>query len=148
MKLRARQSNLLIHILLIQRKRLLEHTTQLLQLLLERFLVCPCQRGVQQLSWDALEVGRDRKAKDGERLILCLGELTGMHGVDDAASEPEGAALALAEFTASPAGVDEPAVNLVLRHTFGKHLGVAAGLDEKFNNPKGREWEDNLRAGQ
>ena len=59
-----------------------------------------------------------------------------MHGVDDAAGEPEGAALALAEFTASPAGVDEPAVDFVLRHTFSKHLGVAAGLDEEVNKSK------------
>lgn len=53
-----------------------------------------------------------------------------MHSIDNAASILERATFASAIFTASPSGVDEPAVDVVLGHTFCQHLSVAAGLND------------------
>jgi hypothetical protein len=63
-------------------------------------------------------------------LEFSFGELTRVYSVNYATSELEGASLAAAEFAASPTSVNEPAVNFVFGHMFGKHLGVASRLWE------------------
>lgn len=128
MKLRTSEPNLLVHILFIQCKRLLEHPTKLLQLLLERLLVGPRQRRVQKLPRDTLKRSRYREVEDAKVLKLSLGELARVDSVDDAARVLERAAFAIAIFATSPASVDEPAIDLVLGHTFSQHLGVATRL--------------------
>lgn len=66
-----------------------------------------------------------------------------MHSVDNAASILKRATLASAEFSAGPAGVDQPAVDVVLSHTFGQHLSVAAGVkdDEGCTVAGGEGWD-------
>lgn len=123
------QPHLLLHILLIQRKRLNKHPRQLLHLLLERRPIGPRKTRVQQLAWDALEGGRDGQVEGLEGLEVGFGELAGVDGVDDGAGVFEGATFAGAVLAAGPAGVDEPAVDVVLGHALGEHLGVATGLE-------------------
>lgn len=53
-----------------------------------------------------------------------------MDCVDYAAGVFEWAAATRAESTACPAGVDEPAVDLMSVHAFGKHFCVVARLNE------------------
>lgn len=53
-----------------------------------------------------------------------------MDGVDDGARVFERASLARAVFSTGPAGVDEPAVDVVLRHALGKHLGITSGVED------------------
>ena len=53
-----------------------------------------------------------------------------MHSVDNGAREPQRAALPRAVFPARPASVDEPAVDVVLRHAIGEHACVAAGVQD------------------
>ena len=130
-KLRAGQADLLVDVLLIEGEGLLEHAAKLAKLALERALVLPRERGVEELAWDAVERGGDAEAKDGEGLVRRLRERARVHGVDDAARVLERAALACAELAARPACVDQPAVDVVLRHALGEHLGVAAGLKNR-----------------
>ena len=47
-----------------------------------------------------------------------------MHRVDDRAGVPQWAAPPRAIFTARPTSVDEPTVDIMLRHALGKHAGV------------------------
>jgi len=53
-----------------------------------------------------------------------------VHGIDNAASELEGAALATAELATGPTSVDEPAINIVLGHALSKHLSIASGVED------------------
>jgi hypothetical protein len=129
-QLRTSQPHFVANVLLIQSKRLLEHASQFPQFFLERLLVRPRQRGVEQVPRDTIKASRYRQTKDGECFKLGFGELTRVYGIDDAAGEFERAALAVAVFSTSPASVDEPAVDLVLGHAFGEHLGVAARLNQ------------------
>lgn len=63
-------------------------------------------------------------------LEFSFGELTRVYSVDYATSELKRASLAAAEFAASPTSVNEPAINVVFGHTFGKHLGVASRVED------------------
>ena len=53
-----------------------------------------------------------------------------MDGIDDLTSVLERASGTGSVLSTSPAGVNEPAVDLVLRHTVGQHLGVPSRLLE------------------
>ena len=135
---RSCQPNLVVHVLLVQMEGLLEHTSKFSKLLLESLLVGPCQAGVKKFSRDTLQGGWYLQVEGCKMLKLGFGELTRVYSVDNATSELKRAALAAAEFAASPTGVNEPAVNLVFGHAFGKHLGVASRLGEgQFNTYQG-----------
>lgn len=109
---------------------LVEHATELLDLGLEGGLVGPGLGGVEDLGGNTGDRLGDGEVEDGELLVLGLGERTIVDGVDNSTGVLEGAAAASAELAASPSGVDEPAVDLVLVHALGKHLGVAAGVED------------------
>jgi hypothetical protein len=111
---RASKLDLLLHIVLIQRKRLAEHACELADLALERLAVLPRLAGVQDLGGHVLARSGNREAKDVKGGVLGLCERAVMDGVDDRAGVLERAAPAVAILAASPAGVDEPAVDLVL----------------------------------
>ena len=53
-----------------------------------------------------------------------------MHGVHNAASVLEGAALATTELATSPTSVDEPAIDIVLGHAVSKHLCIASRVKD------------------
>ena len=135
-KLHCRSShpNLVVHVLLVQMEGLLEHTSKFSNLLLESLLVGPSQAGVKKFSRDTIQGGWYLQIENCKMLELSFGELTRVYSVDNATSEFKRAALAASEFTASPTSVNEPAVNVVFGHAFGKHLGVASRLWEGSNS--------------
>jgi hypothetical protein len=126
--MRSREPHFVLHVLLVQRKRLLEHTRKLANLALKRSAVRPRKRRVEQLARNALDRGRDLQTERPERLVLSFLQLARVNRVDDAPRHGERAALARAVPAASPTGVDQPAVHLVLRHTLRKHFGIATRL--------------------
>ena len=105
--------DILRNVLLIERERLLEHARKLPDLPLESLLIGPRHTGVQQFPRDALNRGGYRQPKRPEALVVRLGKLAGVDGVDDGTRVFERAPLACAEFPACPARVDEPAVDFV-----------------------------------
>jgi len=121
--------NLGLNIRLIQCERLLEHTSEFANLLLECLLVAPCQRWVQQVPWNTLEGNRDLQAERAKRLKLGLGKFSRVNGVDDAAGNIQRAPLSSSKLATGPSSVDQPAVNLVLGHALSKHLGVATRVE-------------------
>lgn len=141
--MRSSEPDALRNVLLVQRKRLLEHPRKLPNFPLKRLLIRPRETRVQQFPRDALDSGGYRQTECSETLVVRLGELPGVDSVDDGTGEFERAALARAEFPACPAGVDEPAVDFVFRHALGEHLGVAAWVqDDEGRAVAGREGRD------
>jgi hypothetical protein len=126
--LRPSEPHLLLHVLLVQRKSLLEHARELANLALKRGAVRPRERRVEQLTRDALDPGGDLQTERLERLVLRILQLARVNRIDDTPRDRERAALARAVPAASPTGVDEPAIHLVLRHALCKHLRIAARL--------------------
>jgi hypothetical protein len=124
------EPHLLLYVVLVQRKRLVEHASKLADLALERRAVRPRERGVEQLARDALDRGGDLQVERLKGLVLRVLELATVHGVDDPPRHGERAAFAGAIPAAGPPRVDQPAVDFVLGHAFCEHLGVATGLNE------------------
>lgn len=52
-----------------------------------------------------------------------------MDGIDDSTSVLKRTSLAGTEFPTGPAGVDQPAVDVVLLHSLCEHLGVPARVE-------------------
>ena len=128
--MRSSEPDALGDILFVQRKRLLEHASELPNLPLERLLIRPRETRIQKLPRNTLDGGRYRQAKGTKGLEASLGELTRMDSVDDGTGVFEWATLARAELASGPAGVNEPAVDLVFRHALCEHLGVAAWVED------------------
>jgi hypothetical protein len=128
LKLWSSEPYLLIHVTLVQRKRLLKHATKLADLAFERSAVWPRERRVEEFARDTLNRGRDLQAERLKRLVLRILELARVHRIDDAPRHRERATLARAVSAAGPASVDQPAVDFVPVHTICEHLGVATGL--------------------
>ena len=137
---RSSHPNLVVHVLLVQMEGLLEHTSKFSNLLLESLLVGPSQAGVKKFSRDTIQGGWYLQVEDSKMLELSFGKLTRVYSVDNATSELKRAALPTAEFAASPTSVNEPAVNLVFGHAFGKHLGVASRLWDNSSIYQGPDW--------
>jgi hypothetical protein len=81
--LRPSDPHLLLYVVLVQRKRLVEHASKLADLALERRAVRPRERGIEQLARDALDRGGDLQVERLEGLVLRILELATVHGVDD-----------------------------------------------------------------
>lgn len=128
--MRSCEPHVLGDILFVKCERLLEHASELSDLPLERLLIGPRQTGVQQFPRDTLDSGGYRQTEGAKALEVGLGELTRVDGIDDSARVLEWATLSCAELPAGPASVDEPAVDVVFRHALGKHLGVAARVED------------------
>jgi hypothetical protein len=128
LQLWSSESHLLIHVILIQRERLLEHASKLADLALERGAVRPRERRVEKFARDALDSGGDLQAERLKRLELRVSELARVHRIDDAPRHCEWATLASAVSAAGPASVDQPAVDFVLIHALCEHLRVSTGL--------------------
>jgi len=89
----------------------------------------PGSLGVEELGGDAGAGLGNLEVEDLVVLVLDLGELAAVDGVEDGASVLEGATLAaLGETGSDPAGVEEPGVGAVGLDLLGEHLGVAHGV--------------------
>lgn len=128
LKLWSSEPYLLIHVTLVQGKRLLEHAAKLADLALERGAVWPRERRVEQFTRDTLNRGGDLQAECLKRLVLRIPKLSRVYRIDDAPRHCERATLARAVSAAGPASVDQPAVNFVPVHAIREHLSVATGL--------------------
>lgn len=146
------QPDLLLDVLLVKSERLLEHTPEFPDLSLETFLVGPSLPRVQQLRWNALQRSGDGEVEGVESLVLGLGEFTGMDAIDDATSVLEWASGTGSILATGPASVDKPAVDLVLGHTLGQHLGIPSRLLKNIRSLELSDTEygrpDNLREGR
>lgn len=92
----------------------------------------PGDLGVEHLIGDVGAGLGDLEVEDVVVLVLDLGELTGVDGVEDSTSVLEGATLAaLGEASTDPAGVEKPGVGVVVLDLLGKHLSVAHGVQGK-----------------
>jgi hypothetical protein len=145
-ELRPRKLHLLLDVALVQLERLLEHARELPELLLEPVLVLPREARVEDLARHALDRGRDREAEDVKVRELGLGERAVVHGVYDLARVLERAALAVPVLAARPAGVDQPAVDLVRGHPLREHLRVPARVEhDERGRVARREGRDRLQ---
>lgn len=122
------KSHILIYIIFVQRERLNEHASKLADFALESGAVRPRECGVEHLARDALNSSGDLQVKRLKGFVLRVLELARVDGVDDTACHSEWASFASTIPAASPASVDQPAVNFVLRHALCEHFGVATGL--------------------
>lgn len=111
--------NLLLDVLLVQSERLLEHACELPNLPLETLLVDPSLPRVQQFRRNTLQRGGDREIEGPEVLVLGLGQFARVDGVNDTAGVLKRASKTGSVLATSPAGVDEPAVDLVPGHAVG-----------------------------
>ena len=134
LELGSSQLDLRFDVLLVESERLLEHARELPDLFLETFLIVPSLPWVQQLRWNAFQLGGDREVESAEVLVSGLGEFTRVDGVDDPTSVLEWASGPASVLATSPARVDKPAVDLVLSHTLGQHLGVPSRLTKRIQS--------------
>src|SRR6266852_2461639 len=81
LKLWSGEPYFLIHITLVQRKRLLEHAAKLADLAFERGAVWPRERRVKQLARDTLDCGGDLQAECFKRLVLRVPEFARVHRI-------------------------------------------------------------------
>lgn len=92
----------------------------------------PSLGGVEKLGGDVGTGLGDLEVEDTVVLVLNIGELTGVDGVENSTGVLEGASLAaLSETGTDPTGVEEPGVGLVGLDLVGKHLGVLHGVQSK-----------------
>lgn len=124
----AGEPHLFIYIILVQCECLGEHPSKLADFALESGAVRPRECGVEHLARDALNSSGDLQVERLKSLVLRVLELARVDSVDDATCHRQWATFASAVPAASPASVDQPAVNFVFRHAFCEHLGVATGL--------------------
>lgn len=108
---------------------LVEELGELVDLVLEGGGGGPRVLGVEELIGDAGARLGDVQVEDVVGLVLGVGELAVVDGVEDGAGVLQRAALAAGGGArADPAGVQEPGVGLVLGDLVGKHGGVAHGV--------------------
>lgn len=110
-----------------------EETAKLLDFGLEAILTSsPGLLGVEELSWDARAGCWDGKVEHIIDLIIHLGELTRVDGIEDGTSVLQWATLATGGGTSTnPAGVQQPSVSLVMLNLVGKHLSIAHGVESQ-----------------
>lgn len=119
-----------------------EQAAELSDLLVEALVASgPSLLRVEKLTGDAGAGGGDLEVEDVVVLVLDLGKLATMDGVEDGAGVLERASLAaLRETGADPSGVEQPGVGIVVLDLLGKHLGVAHGVERQEGLGKaGRE---------
>lgn len=108
---------------------LVEEASQLVDLVLEARRGSPAVLGVQQLRRHAGAAGGHVQVEDVVGLVLGLGQLAVVDGVQNGTRVLERAALAAGGgASADPSGVQQPGVGVVLRDLLGQHAGVAHGV--------------------
>ena len=111
---------------------LVEELAELGDLLLEVRGTGPALGGVEELVWNTRAGLGDRKVKGLVDLVLLVGELAGVDGVEDGASVLERATLAVVLDTSTgPAGVEEPGVGVVRGNLLREHGGVLHGVESQ-----------------
>lgn len=99
----------------------------------------PSFLGVEHVVGDVGAGGGDLEVEDVVGLVLDLGELARVDGVEDGASVLERAALAaLGETGADPAGVEQPGVGLVVLDAVCQHAGILHGVQSQEGLGKAR----------
>ena len=126
---------------------LVEQVRQLVDLVVERRRRGPALLGVEQIVGHVAAVLGHVQVEDRVHLVLGVGELAVVDGVQDGARVLERAALAAGGgASADPAGVEQPSVGLVLRDLLGQHLRVAHGVQgQEGLGEAGREGRLGLR---
>jgi hypothetical protein len=108
---------------------LVEELAKLGDLLLEVRGTSPALGRVEELVGNARAGLGDREVEGLVDLVLLVGELAGVDGVEDGASVLERATLAVVFDTSTgPAGVEEPGVGVVRGNLLRKHGGVLHGV--------------------
>lgn len=108
---------------------LVEELAELVDLLGEGGGGGPALLGVEELVGDTGAGLGDGQVEDSVGLVLGLGELAGVDGVQNGTGVLERATLAAGGGTGTdPTGVEEPGVGLVLLDLLGEHGGVAHGV--------------------
>jgi len=109
---------------------LVEELAKLGDLLLEVGGTGPALGGVEKLVGNARAGLGDGEVEGLVDLVLLVGELAGVDGVEDGASVLERATLAVVLDTGTgPAGVEEPGVGVVRCNLLRKHGGVLHGVE-------------------
>ena len=109
---------------------LVEEATKLLDLSLEAVGTgSPGLLGVEHVIGDVGAGGGDLQVEDVVVLVLDVGKLPAVDGVENGTGVLEGATLAaLGETGTDPTGVEEPGVGVVGLDAVSQHLGVAHGV--------------------
>lgn len=111
---------------------LVEEAAKLVDLVLEGGSGGPAVLGVEQLIGDTGAGLGDGQVEDLVGLVLGVGELTAVDGVQDSTGVLEGATLATSGSTsADPTGVEQPGVGLVLLDLLSQHGSVAHGVQSQ-----------------
>jgi len=111
---------------------LVEELAKLGNLLLEVRGTGPALGGVEELVGNTGAGLGDREVEGLVDLVLLVGKLTGVDGVEDGASVLERATLAVVLDTSTgPAGVEEPGVGVVRCDLLRKHGGVLHGVESQ-----------------
>jgi hypothetical protein len=111
---------------------LVEELAKLGDLLLEVRSTSPALGGVEKLIGNARAGLGDREVEGLVDLVLLVGKLAGVDGVEDGASVLERATLAVVLDTSTgPAGVEEPGVGVVRGDLLRKHGGVLHGVESQ-----------------
>jgi len=106
-----------------------EENTKLLDLALEVGGTGPALGGVEDLVGNVAAGLGDLQVEGLVGLVLVVGELAAVDGVENGTSVLEGATLAAGGGTGTdPTGVEEPGVGLVLLDLLGEHGSVAHGV--------------------
>lgn len=111
---------------------LVEELAELVDLVGEGGGRSPAVLGVEKLIGNAGAGLGHRQVEDVVGLVLGLGELTRVDGVEDGTSVLERATLAARGGTGThPAGVQEPSISLVLLDLLSQHGSVAHGVQSQ-----------------
>lgn len=111
---------------------LVEELGELVDLVREAGCGGPAVLGVEQLGGNARAALGDVEVEDVVGLVIGLGELAVVDGVEDGTGVLQRATLTASGGTSTnPAGVEEPGVSLVLGDLVCKHAGVAHGVKGK-----------------
>jgi len=124
-----------------------EELTELLDLSLEVGGTGPALGRVEDLVGNVAAGLGDLEVEGLVGLVLVVGELAAVDGVEDGTSVLERATLAASGGTGTnPTGVEEPGVGLVLLDLLGEHGGVAHGVESQEGLSEAR-GEGGLRLG-
>jgi len=103
---------------------LLEHGDQLAGGLIELALVLPGLLRIEQMRLDAGELGRHRKTEIGVGAEFRVAQGSVERGGEERARHFDRHATADAVFSAGPAGIDEPAIDVMTRHQVAQELAI------------------------
>lgn len=107
-----------------------EECAELVDLILEGGGGGPAVLGVEELVGDTGAGSGDGQVEDVVGLVLGIGELAAVDGVQDGTSVLERATLAAGGGTGTdPTGVEQPGVGLVLLNLLSQHGSVAHGVE-------------------